>query len=229
MQRPPPPAWLLQLAPAELPWGPSMQHLAAATATLLQHGWPPTFLLMYDELWTLVDQAADVVLASTGNAFNMVSQPRERRGGMLLLLQGLMADPPACATTTLRDMHAATAAPTAAAVPPAPTASPPPRLTAPVPWRARRTSWPGTLTPAKARQGSAPTGEGTTAQHSTPQHSTPQHATAQHTRPCRPRRDRQPDDAGATFRPDGSAKYTTLWVPFVEATPENSCLYCVPK
>ena len=43
-----------------------------------------------------------------------------------------------------------------------------------------------------------------------------------------PHRDRQPDDAAATFREDGSAKYVTAWVPFVDAVPENSCLYCVP-
>lgn len=44
-----------------------------------------------------------------------------------------------------------------------------------------------------------------------------------------PHRDRQPDDAAATFRADGSARYATLWVPFVDATPDNSCLYCIPK
>lgn len=44
-----------------------------------------------------------------------------------------------------------------------------------------------------------------------------------------PHRDRQPDDSPATFRPDGSAMYATLWVPLTPATPENSCLYIIPR
>lgn len=44
-----------------------------------------------------------------------------------------------------------------------------------------------------------------------------------------PHRDRQPDDAAATFRADGSAMYATCWVPFTAATPDNSCLYVIPK
>ena len=44
-----------------------------------------------------------------------------------------------------------------------------------------------------------------------------------------PHRDRQPADVAASFRPDGTAKYTTVWVALSEATPENSCLYLVPR
>jgi hypothetical protein len=44
-----------------------------------------------------------------------------------------------------------------------------------------------------------------------------------------PHRDRQPDDAPATFRADGSAMYATMWVPLTRATPENSCLYVIPR
>lgn len=44
-----------------------------------------------------------------------------------------------------------------------------------------------------------------------------------------PHRDRQPDDSAATFRPDGTAMYTTLWLPLTDATPENSCLYVIPR
>lgn len=44
-----------------------------------------------------------------------------------------------------------------------------------------------------------------------------------------PHRDRQPDDSPATFRPDGSAMYATMWVPLTPATPENSCLYVIPR
>jgi hypothetical protein len=44
-----------------------------------------------------------------------------------------------------------------------------------------------------------------------------------------PHRDRQPDDAPATFRADGTAMYATAWVPFTDAKPENSCLYVIPR
>jgi hypothetical protein len=44
-----------------------------------------------------------------------------------------------------------------------------------------------------------------------------------------PHRDRQPDDAPGSFRSDGTAKYSTIWMPLTDATPENSCLYCIPR
>jgi ectoine hydroxylase-related dioxygenase (phytanoyl-CoA dioxygenase family) len=44
-----------------------------------------------------------------------------------------------------------------------------------------------------------------------------------------PHRDRQPDNAAATFRKDGTAKFTTCWVPLSDATPDNSCLYVIPR
>lgn len=44
-----------------------------------------------------------------------------------------------------------------------------------------------------------------------------------------PHRDRQPDSSPATFRPDGTAMYATLWLPLTDATPENSCLYVIPR
>jgi hypothetical protein len=44
-----------------------------------------------------------------------------------------------------------------------------------------------------------------------------------------PHRDRQPDDAPGSFRKDGTAKYSTIWMPLTDATPENSCLYCIPR
>jgi len=44
-----------------------------------------------------------------------------------------------------------------------------------------------------------------------------------------PHRDRQPADVGGSFRADGTAKYTTAWVALSEATPDNSCLYLVPR
>jgi ectoine hydroxylase-related dioxygenase (phytanoyl-CoA dioxygenase family) len=44
-----------------------------------------------------------------------------------------------------------------------------------------------------------------------------------------PHRDRQPDDAKGSFHADGQAKYVTLWTALSPATPENSCLYIIPK
>lgn len=44
-----------------------------------------------------------------------------------------------------------------------------------------------------------------------------------------PHRDRQPDDAKSSFFDDGMAKYVTMWLALTDATPENSCLYVIPK
>jgi len=44
-----------------------------------------------------------------------------------------------------------------------------------------------------------------------------------------PHRDRQPDDAPKSFRADGTAKYNTVWFALTDATPRNSCLYCLPR
>jgi len=44
-----------------------------------------------------------------------------------------------------------------------------------------------------------------------------------------PHRDRQPGDAQSSFHADGQAKYVTMWMALSNATPENSCLYVIPK
>ena len=45
-----------------------------------------------------------------------------------------------------------------------------------------------------------------------------------------PHRDRQPDDAPSTFHSDDQqAKFITNWIALSDATPENSCLYVIPK
>ena len=47
-----------------------------------------------------------------------------------------------------------------------------------------------------------------------------------------PHRDRQPDslsDLKQSFYSDGQAKYITHWIALADATPENSCLYVIPK
>mmetsp|Transcript_25596 Transcript_25596/g.56108 ORF Transcript_25596/g.56108 Transcript_25596/m.56108 type:complete len:529 (-) Transcript_25596:35-1621(-) len=45
-----------------------------------------------------------------------------------------------------------------------------------------------------------------------------------------PHRDRQPDDPPSTFHSDDQeAKFVTNWIALSDATPENSCLYVIPK
>jgi hypothetical protein len=44
-----------------------------------------------------------------------------------------------------------------------------------------------------------------------------------------PHRDRQPDVTSSSFHEDDQAKYVTLWTALSPATPENSCLYIIPK
>ena len=44
-----------------------------------------------------------------------------------------------------------------------------------------------------------------------------------------PHRDRQPVDTKSSFHDDQQAKYVTMWMALSNATPENSCLYVIPK
>jgi hypothetical protein len=44
-----------------------------------------------------------------------------------------------------------------------------------------------------------------------------------------PHRDRQPDEVATSFHSNGFPKYCTCWVALTEASPENSCLYMIPK
>ena len=43
-----------------------------------------------------------------------------------------------------------------------------------------------------------------------------------------PHRDRQPEDISSSFRGD-DAKFVTQWIALTPATPQNSCLYMIPK
>ena len=118
-----------------LPWK-SVNHraLALGVVQLMQHGWHPSFLLMYDEAWAVAHELSDIVQAATG--------------GNRLNFDAL------CWHVDPTDAH------------------------------------PSAFSP---------------------------------------HRDRQPDDSPATFRPDGTAMYATAWVPFTDASPENSCLYVIPR
>lgn len=44
-----------------------------------------------------------------------------------------------------------------------------------------------------------------------------------------PHRDRQPEDVASSFFDDGRPKYSTCWLALKDATPENSCLYFIPR
>ena len=44
-----------------------------------------------------------------------------------------------------------------------------------------------------------------------------------------PHRDRQPENIALSFHANGMPKYSTAWVALTDATPENSCLYVIPK
>ena len=50
-----------------------------------------------------------------------------------------------------------------------------------------------------------------------------------------PHRDRQPEDAKSSFRDktagelNQTPKYATCWIALSDATPENGCLYAIPK
>ena len=116
-----------------LPWR-SLNHraLAVAATKLVSHGWNPTWLLMYDEGWSIAHELSDVVERATGNKLNF----------------------------DVLSWH---------------------------------------VSPADVE---------TTA--------------------FSPHRDRQPDDAPATFRDDGTSTYSTAWVALTDSTPENSCLYFIP-
>uniref|UniRef100_A0A6B2L1Y3 Phytanoyl-CoA dioxygenase n=1 Tax=Arcella intermedia TaxID=1963864 RepID=A0A6B2L1Y3_9EUKA len=113
-------------------WVVQLQKLASSIIHLMQYGWPPSFINIYDEAWAVADQISSVLYAVTGNRPNM-------------------------------DM-----------------------LT----WY---------IDPNKGQAGFSP------------------------------HRDRQPDDSPSSFRPDGSPKYATCWIPLTDACPDNSCLYVIPR
>jgi hypothetical protein len=51
---------------AKLRWATPPSALASAVAALLAAGWPPPFLLAFDELWAMQRQAAPLLAAASG-------------------------------------------------------------------------------------------------------------------------------------------------------------------
>jgi len=109
----------------------AMEELARQVVLLTQYGWPPSFLVIFDEIWRLVKRMELLMDQTSGNRMNM---------DILIWM----------------------------------------------------------IDPNRQQSGFSP------------------------------HRDRQPEDAGKTFREDGSPHYTTCWMPFTDACPENSCLYVIP-
>lgn len=50
-----------------LKWAVSVADMAEAMTTLTQAGWPPSFLLMYDEPWLIAHQLKNVIRMTSGN------------------------------------------------------------------------------------------------------------------------------------------------------------------
>ncbi|GIL98987.1 hypothetical protein Vretimale_4284 [Volvox reticuliferus] len=62
---------VFQVYPSEMQWPVDIHRLALNMVTLMQHGWPATFLLMFDEVWALIERASGLMVATTGNTCNM--------------------------------------------------------------------------------------------------------------------------------------------------------------
>lgn len=56
---------------SSLPWAVDIAGLAKAVTTLVSRGWPPNFLLVYDEAWLLVHQLRSIVLQTSGNRLSL--------------------------------------------------------------------------------------------------------------------------------------------------------------
>lgn len=66
----------------QLPWAVSMDDIAESMALLTEAGWPPSFLLMYDEPWVIAAQLKHILLHTLGNRmvfdFAMFREPHLR-------------------------------------------------------------------------------------------------------------------------------------------------------
>jgi hypothetical protein len=53
-------------AGSKLRWSADMGALADAVVALMQHGWPPTFLLAFDEVWAMQREVSGLLAAASG-------------------------------------------------------------------------------------------------------------------------------------------------------------------
>eukprot|EP00439_Symbiodinium_sp_Y106_P087445 s228_g54.t1 len=59
------------LSPAQLSWTAPVGRLALGVLQLEQHGWPATFIALYDEAWAMARDAGAVMREATGNSLCM--------------------------------------------------------------------------------------------------------------------------------------------------------------
>lgn len=49
----------------------NMEKLASNVARLMQYGWPPSFLIIFDEIWAIVHKMSQIMFETTQNKMNM--------------------------------------------------------------------------------------------------------------------------------------------------------------
>jgi len=59
------------LPSSRLNWSVSLADLANGIVALERNGWPPTFIAIYDEVWTLAQDATQIMQSATGNVMSM--------------------------------------------------------------------------------------------------------------------------------------------------------------
>lgn len=59
------------LPASRLHWSVKLADLADGIEALERSGWPPTFIAIYDEVWTLAQDATAIMQAATGNVMSM--------------------------------------------------------------------------------------------------------------------------------------------------------------
>lgn len=67
----------------ELPWAVDLPAMARAVRILGEAGWPPSFLLVYDEPWAMAHQLRQLLMLTTGNQQVLAVSHRPKE--MLLL------------------------------------------------------------------------------------------------------------------------------------------------
>mmetsp|Transcript_65049 Transcript_65049/g.172262 ORF Transcript_65049/g.172262 Transcript_65049/m.172262 type:complete len:429 (-) Transcript_65049:16-1302(-) len=73
------------LPPSSLCWSTAVSSLAEGALELERHGWPPTFLAVYDEAWLLARDATEMMHRVSGNVLSMdmlafLVDPRRAKG-----------------------------------------------------------------------------------------------------------------------------------------------------
>jgi len=88
----------------ELPWAINVEDVALGVVQVMQHGWPPAFIMAYDEAWILAHQVSEIVKYTTGNEMIMdwfawygipyPSQQRRTNSGTASCTKGMLIQHP---------------------------------------------------------------------------------------------------------------------------------------